>query len=173
MNKENHVMLKKILNTANVESVLEDVTWMNKNVPERISGWGAANKHAEFLTNKLQANQFTSYDDSYQGYVSYPESGSLEMIVEGKQKMIEAMTFAQSTSTGDEGVYGELVYVGPGGIENYENIDVNGKIALADLSYAPPRPEKTRIATENGAIGIVLINWGDEDNHLIPKGTVK
>ncbi|MCC6315643.1 MAG: M20/M25/M40 family metallo-hydrolase, partial [Thermomicrobiales bacterium] len=55
----------------------------------------------------------------------------------------------------------------------YAGKDVRGKIVLAELSYAPPRPEKTRIATVNGAIGLILINWGDDDNPSVPQGTVK
>lgn len=50
---------------------------------------------------------------------------------------------------------------------------MRGKIVVAELSYAPPRPEKTRIATVNGAIALVLVNWGDDDNSAIPMGTVK
>ena len=56
---------------------------------------------------------------------------------------------------------------------DYVGKDVRGKIVLTELSYAPPRPEKTRIAMINGAAGMLIMNWGSDDNPLISHGTVK
>ncbi|MBX6342710.1 MAG: M28 family peptidase, partial [Thermomicrobiaceae bacterium] len=56
---------------------------------------------------------------------------------------------------------------------DYESRDAQGRIVLAELSYAPPRPEKARIAAAHGAVGLVLMNWGDDDNPSLPMGTVK
>ena len=164
--------LHQVIGEASVDRTWSHMEWMSREVPERISGWPAAKRQADYLTDHLNTYGFEAHQDEFPGLVSYPRPGSLTLI-HPEQRLIEAMTFAHSTSTPDGGLDGELVYVGAGGESDYEGKDVTGKIVLAELSYAPPRPEKTRIATLNGAIGLILINWGDDDNPSIPMGTVK
>ena len=164
--------LRQVLDGASIDTAWDHLEWMSREVPERISGWPAAKRQADYLTNELQIYGFEARQDQFPGLVSYPLPGALTLL-EPESRTIEAMTFAHSTSTPESGLEGELVYVGAGGESDYEGVDVGGKIVLAELSYAPPRPEKTRIATLNGAIGLILINWGDDDNPSIPMGTVK
>lgn len=164
--------LQRILNEASTDRTWSHLEWMSREVPERISGWPAAKRQADYLTNELASHGYDARQDEFPGLVSYPRPGSLT-ILQPEQRTIEAMTFAHSTSTPDGGLDGELVYLGAGGEPDYEGKDVAGKIVLAELSYAPPRPEKTRLATVHGAIGLILINWGDDDNPSIPMGTVK
>ena len=164
--------LRQILEEASVDRAWEHLEWMSREVPERISGWPAAKRQADYLTNELQTYGFAARQDEFPGLVSYPLPGALTLL-EPTSQTIEAMTFAHSISTPDDGLEGELVYVRAGGESDYDGVDVRGKIVLAELSYAPPRPEKTRIATVRGAIGLILINWGDDDNPSIPMGTVK
>ncbi len=164
--------LQQVIDEASVDRTWSHMEWMSREVPERISGWPAAKRQADYLTDQLIHYGFEAHQDEFPGLVSYPRPGALTLI-HPEQRLIEAMTFAHSTSTPDGGLDGELVYVGAGGESDYEGKDVTGKIVLAELSYAPPRPEKTRIATLNGAIGLILINWGDDDNPSIPMGTVK
>lgn len=165
-------MLDKVLELPSLENVMNHTRWMFEEVPERISGWEAATKAANYLTENLKISKLDAFEDYFQGLVSHPREGTLEIIGYDNLK-IKAMTFAQSTSTPKEGITAELVYVGAGGEADYQGKNVEGKLVVADLSYAPPRPEKTRIATNKGAIGIILANWGDEDSPLIPRGTVK
>ncbi len=164
--------LQQILDEASVDLAWKHLEWMSREVPERISGWPAAKRQADYLTSELQTYGFAARQDEFPGLVSYPLPGALTLL-EPENRSIEAMTFAHSTSTPEGGLDGELIYVGAGGVADYAGVDVRGKIVLAELSYAPPRPEKTRIATVNGAIGLILINWGDDDNPSIPMGTVK
>ncbi|MGA7673384.1 MAG: M28 family peptidase, partial [Nitrolancea sp.] len=164
--------LRQVLDGASIDTAWDHLEWMSREVPERISGWPEAKRQADYLTNELQIYGFEARQDQFPGLVSYPLPGALTLL-EPESRTIEAMTFAHSTSTPESGLEGELVYVGAGGESDYEGVDVGGKIVLAELSYAPPRPEKTRIATVNGAIGLILINWGDDDNPSIPMGTVK
>jgi len=164
--------LQQILDEASVDAAWEHMEWMSREVPERISGWPAAKRQADYLTDQLASYGFSARQDEFPGLVSYPVPGALTLI-EPESRTIAAMTFAHSTSTPQHGLEGDLVYVGAGGERDYEGVDARGKIVLAELSYAPPRPEKTRIATVNGAIGLILINWGDDENPSIPMGTVK
>lgn len=157
---------------ASVDRAWRHMEWMSREVPERISGWPAAQRQADYLTEELRRYGFDAHQDEFPGLVSYPRRGML-VLLSPESPTIEGMTFAHSTSTPGNGLEGELVYVGAGGEADYEGKDVRGKVVLAELSYAPPRPEKTRIATGQGATGIILMNWGDDDNPSIPMGTVK
>ena len=65
------------------------------------------------------------------------------------------------------GLEAELVYVGPGGEDDYESVDVKDKFVLAEVSYAPATPEKARIAWDKGAAGMVLVNWGTKEEDVI------
>lgn len=164
--------LRHVLEELSIDQTWSHMEWMSREVPERISGWPAAKRQADYLTEHLQRYGYDAHQDEFPGLVSYPRRGSLNLL-HPEQRTIMAMTFAHSTSTPEAGLEGELVYVGAGGEPDYEGKDVHGKIVLAELSYAPPRPEKTRIATVHGAIGLILINWGEDDNPSIPMGTVK
>jgi hypothetical protein len=164
--------LRQVLDQFSLEQTWAHMEWMSREIPERISGWPAAKRQADYLTEQLKRYGYDARQDEFPGLVSYPRPGSLTLL-RPEPRTIEAMTFAHSTSTPEGGVEGELVYVGAGGESDYEGKEVRGKIVLAELSYAPPRPEKTRIATLHGAIGLILINWGEDDNPSIPMGTVK
>lgn len=164
--------IQAILDKASVDRVWAHMEWMSSEVPERISGWAAARTQSDYLTEQLRAYGYDAQQDTFPALVSYPRGGALRLL-HPRRYTIEGMTFAHSTSTPETGLEGEVVYVGAGGEDDYAGKDVRGKIVVAELSYAPPRPEKTRIATERGAIGLVLINWGEDDNPSIPMGTIK
>lgn len=50
---------------------------------------------------------------------------------------------------------------------------MNDKIVLTDMTWAPPRPEKARIALEKKAKALIIMNWGTADNPVIQMGTIK
>jgi hypothetical protein len=163
--------LQAAIEAASVERAWEHLAWMSREIPERRSGWPESERQADYLTDELRGYGYDAHQDVFPGLVSYPRPASL--IVVDPEQRLEGYTFAHSTSTPPAGLDGELLYVGAGGEDDYLGKEARGRIVLAELSYAPPRPEKTRIATVNGAIGLVLINWGDDDNPSIPMGTVK
>lgn len=53
-----------------------------------------------------------------------------------------------------------LVYVGNGDAGSYDGIDVKGKMVLVEVTYAPPVPEKARIASEMGRCGNYVYELG-------------
>lgn len=164
--------LKSVVDEASLDRTWDHMEWMSREVPTRVSGWEPAKRQADYLTDALTSYGFDAHKDEFPGLVAFPRPGKL--IVESPSKIeIEGYTFAHSISTPAAGLEGELLYVGAGGLDDYEGKDATGKIVIAELSYAPPRPEKTRIATSKGAIGLILINWGDDDNPSVPQGTVK
>jgi len=54
-------------------------------------------------------------------------------------------------------------------------VDAAGKIVLADMNWAPARPEKAVLAYEKGASALIIMNWGlaDPNNPVIQMGAVK
>jgi hypothetical protein len=163
-----------VLAKLSADRAWRDVEWLSREVPEHLSGSPEEERAAQYLADQLTAAGIATTIHRLPGLVSFPDKCTLE--ITGSATPIDpivGMTFAQSGSTPPEGVEGELVYVGPGGEQDYEGKDVTGKIVLASLSYAPPRPEKTRIAMTHGALALVVVNWGPPDNPSIPMGTVK
>ena len=78
---------------------------------------------------------------------------------------------ASRTPTG--GISGELVYVASGGFADYHGKDVTGMITLSELSYAPGRHEKQRIAGLMGSTAQIMMNWGHPESDVVPFGSVK
>src|SRR5512142_2017239 len=141
-------------------------TWVN-----RISGTKELEGSVEYIVQQLRSYGIENATaQPLEGLISLPTISEVR-IVSPEQRGIDSRPFAQIGSTPDDGIEAELVFVGPGGFSDYEGRDVRGKIVLAELSYAPPRPEKARIATLKAAAGLILSNWGPSDSEIIPLGT--
>jgi hypothetical protein len=127
---------------------------------------------AEYSEKVLNEAGVQAKIHEFPGLVSFPKPADFR-VLSPAELSIEANTFGHSLPTSPEGISGELVYVGSGGFPDYEGKDVAGKITLSELSYAPPRHEKQRIAALKGAVGAVMMNWGRPDNQAVPFGSVK
>ena len=154
------------------ERILEHVRKMTDIAPQRLSGSEEEKKIVSYFREVLGKDKVPVTVHEIDAYVSFPAESKLELI-SPESRTVSCSTFAQIQPTGDEGIEGELVYVGQGGMSDYEVVDARGKIVLVELSYTPPRPEKLRIATVKGAIGLVMMNWGLPEHDSLPLGTVK
>lgn len=164
----------EIVNAVSVERAWRHLEWLCREVPKRLSGGPEEKRAAAYLRDQLSEAGIPTNLHELVGLVSFPEPSRLTVLEPTDiGEPIVGMTFAHSGSTGPEGVEGELVYVGAGGEDDYATTDVRGKIVLASLSYAPPRPEKARLASVHGARALVVINWGPPENPSVPMGTVK
>lgn len=165
-------MYEDILSELSIDNVWSHILKLTEIAPERLSGTIEERKIASYIQRCFESFgiDFNLYE--FDGLVSFPLASEFR-IIENEHRIIPSQPFAQIKSTPPEGIEGELVYVGPGGLQDYEGKNVRGKITLAELSYSPPRPEKVRIAEEKGAIGQVQINWGLPEHDCLPKGTVK
>jgi len=163
---------EKILGELSVDKAFNHIRWFAENVPHRLSGEPRYEKAVEYVQRVLGNYGIPVDVHRFNALVSFPQRGELRVRFPEK-RAIECVPFAHSASTGENGITGELVYVGSGGYEGYRNINVAGKIVLAELSYSPPRPEKLRIAQEQGARGLVVMNWGLPESTILPWGTVK
>jgi len=162
---------KKILDEISAERAFEDIKAICE-IGEKIAGSAEETKFVEYMSKRLDEIGIEYDVYTFKGYVSTPIEAKLK-ILSPVEKEIPCQVYAQSASTPPEGIEGELVYVGSGGIDDYKGKEVEGKITLAELSYSPPRPEKVRIAQEKGAIAQIQINWGLAERKLLPRGTVK
>jgi hypothetical protein len=141
-------------------------------VGERLAGTKSIEKAAFYIKNKLEEYGLESRNDRFPMYHSYPVCASLRLI-SPENRILKAKPVCHILSTPEEGITGELVYAAAGGYKDYETIDVKDKIILTDMTWAPPRPEKARIAFEKEAKALVIMNWGTSDNPVIQMGAVK
>jgi hypothetical protein len=141
-------------------------------IPSRAAGSENGRRMAEYSRDALLAEGVPEVAlHEFPAVVSFPEAAEFKLAATGET--IAAYTLGHSTETGPEGLSGALVYVGSGGIEDYEGVDVAGKIILTELSYSPGRHEKQRLAALKGAVGAVMMNWGPPDSTAVPFGSVK
>ncbi|MEM4481363.1 MAG: M28 family peptidase [Desulfurococcaceae archaeon] len=142
------------------------------NIGQKLAGSAEESIFVDYIRKTLDSYGVKYEVYEHPGYVSRPSTCELE-VIHPVQLKVPCRTYAHSAQTPEEGIEGEVVYVGAGGLEDYLGKSVSGKITLAELSYAPPRPEKVRIAQERGAIAQIQINWGLEERRILPYGTVK
>jgi len=163
--------LRRLLNEISIENIYEHIKNI-VNIGEKLAGSEEELKFVKYLTKVLESYNIEYSVYEFEGYVSRPISCKLEVVYPEKLE-IPCVAYAHSASTTAEGIEGEVVYVGAGGLEDYVGKDVRGKITLAELSYSPPRPEKARIAQEHGALGQIMISWGLEERRVMSYGTAK
>jgi hypothetical protein len=154
------------------ERVWGHVRHLVEEIPDRISGLGGDVRAAEYFRSELQDSGLDVEWCEMDVLNSRPGTADLR-VLSPETRVLDADCCLHIASTTPEGITGELVFVGPGGFSDYKGKDVRGKIVLAEVSYAPPTPEKARIAAAHGAIGIVLMNWGTRDMPHVPKRALK
>jgi len=156
-------ILKKIMSELNEDEAMKHVVWLTENTPKRVSGMGEDRKAAEYINQKMAEYGLDTELLEFEAYNSWPQYSDLKVLYP-ETLVIKSLPCCHIASTLPEGIKTELVYVGAGREEDYENKNVKGKVVLVEVSYAPPTPEKARIAAKKGAAGIICMNWGgDED----------
>jgi len=163
---------EEIIADLSVDESYKHMTFLVEEVGERLAGTESIEKAAEYIRNELEKYGLDARIDRFPMYHSYPEDAALRVIYP-ETRVIETKPVCHISSTLEEGLTGELVYAGAGGYEDYENIEVEDKIVLTDMTWSPPRPEKARIAFEKKAKALIIMNWGTSDNPVIQMGAVK
>jgi hypothetical protein len=163
---------KAIRGALSVDRAYKHMTFLVEEVGERLAGTESIQKAANYIRDELERCGLEARVDRFPIYQSYPGSAALRVLAP-EERSIEALPSCHIPSTLDEGMSGELIYIGAGGYEDYDGLDVRGTIVLADMTWAPPRPEKARIALEHGAKALVILNWGTPDNPTIQRGAIK
>lgn len=165
--------LPPVVEDVSADNVRRHVEKIVLDIPHRAAGSPNGRRMAEYSRDAMkEAGVANTVMHELPALVSFPEHA--EFAVKAPVDLaIQANTLGHSVLTLDEGIAGELVYVGSGAFEDYEGLDARGKIILTELSYSPARHEKQRIAGLKGAIGAVMMNWGDPENEAVPFGSVK
>ena len=161
---------QSILKALSVDNVKETTVHISDCIPSRLSGSENGRRMAEYSRDRLAAEGIEARVHKFPGLVSFPGPARLR-VTSPVTLEIEANTLGHSEPAAS--LAGELVYVGDGAYADYEGKDVRGKIILTELSYAPARHEKQRIAAELGAAAAIMVNWGRPENTAIPFGSVK
>jgi len=163
---------KEIEADLSVDESYKHLTFLVEEVGQRLAGTKSIKKAADYINKELEKSGLDARIDRFYMYHSYPVYAALR-VISPEDRIIEAKPCCHIPSTLEEGLTGELVYAGAGGYEDYENIEVKDKIVLVDMTWAPPRPEKARIALEKGAKALIIMNWGTSDNPVIQMGAIK
>lgn len=162
----------KLAGEISMANVNETMDFMVNTVGERLSGTEKMRTATEYLCSRLKGYGLDAWIDHFPMYMSYPKDAALK-VTSPREIEFEARPVCHIKSTGDEGVAGELIYLGSGGYKDYEGVDPRGKIVLTDMTWSPGRPEKARIAWELGAKALIIMNWGKAENRIIQMGAVK
>jgi len=159
-------LLELFLSELDENNSMEHVRWLTENAPNRISGKGEDLKAANYIIDQMKSYGLETKLIEFETYNSWPRTSELK-IISPEERLIESLPCCHVESTLPQGEELELVYVGPGGYDDYVGKDVKGKAVLVEVSYAPATPEKARIAAEKGAVAIICMNWGRDDNDYI------
>lgn len=164
--------LQTVLSDSSVERAWSHLQWLQENAPVRINGTGDDERAAEYFAEQLDATGLEAHLDHFTTYRSVPQHGALQLLSPAPGE-IDCEACGHIASTPDEGIEGELIFVGPGASVDYEGKDVRGRIVLTDITSGPARPEKARIAVDHHAAGIIFINLGPPEHRNIPMGAIK
>ncbi len=161
--------LKKLCSEIDVNRITQDIRWLLENTPYRIAGGEDERKAAEFVTERMQKLGLEARIDSFRTFNSFPVFSKFE-VLSPLSFELDSSPCAHICSTHQAGKEMELIYVGSGSYESYQNVDAKGKAVLVEVSYSPAVPEKARIAYEMGAEGIVCMNWGSGQDVIGHRG---
>jgi hypothetical protein len=147
------------------EKVMEHVRWLTEKTPRRLSGTGDDRKAAEYICDQMSKYGLEAQLLEFETFNSTPLHSELR-VLDPVSLLVQSLPCGHIQSTPPEGMTTELVYVGPGAMEDYEGKDVIGKAVLVEVSYSPPTPEKARIAAMKGAAAMICSNWGEDQEAL-------
>ncbi|MEM3658351.1 MAG: M28 family peptidase [Candidatus Hadarchaeum sp.] len=164
--------LQSLLKCVDREKAFRHAKWLVENAADRLPSSSGLDRAIEYVADVMKNYRLNVKIDRFEAYNSLPISARL-CILSPVIKEFPCFPQCHSASTGPEGVVGSVVYVGAGGVEDYQNVDCRDRIVLTELSYSPPRPEKARIAAINGAKAVIIMNWGPSESELLPRGAVK
>ncbi len=162
-------LVKSMLGEVNAESAMRHVRWLTENTPRRFSGTGDDRRAAEYVRERLSDYGLEAGIEAFPTYNSTPLFSELKVL--GPERLVvESLPCAHIMSTTEAGFSAELVDVGAGSEEEYRDKDVRGKAVLVQVSYAPPTPEKARIAAARGAVALICMNWGRDQQVICNRG---
>ncbi len=163
---------EKIVQELSGDEAFRHIQKISTEIPTRMSGTEELKRMAEYLRDQMIGYGIPAEMHEFDALVGYTGTAEL-MVLEPEKRVIQCNPFVHIANTTPAGIQSDLVFVGSGGIDDYQDKDMRGKITLSELSYSPPRQEKQRIAAERGSIAQIMINWGPSDSKTLAYGSVK
>ncbi|MCS1351941.1 M28 family metallopeptidase [Mechercharimyces sp. CAU 1602] len=125
----------------------------------RLTGFDGEHKAANYLEKRLK-NYKLKTDRQIFPVLAYIARGSEITINSPESKQLESNTFEYTPATPAEGITSDIVYADLGKPEDFEGLDLEGKIAFikrGELSFY----DKVQNAAAAGAIGAIIFNHSD------------
>lgn len=147
----------KIIQSSMAEKMYNDVKTLS-GFGNRYAGSDAEQKAADFVGTAFKEAGFTIIEEAFPVPAFEEKDSWVE--VDGKKFASRAMFY--STSTPDAGLEGVLAYAGIGRPEDYEGIDVNGKIVIIRRDKETEKDQfwpEVCTAAKLGAKAVILINF--------------
>jgi hypothetical protein len=140
---------ERLLEQVSRETLME----FTENIASEVRLSGSEEEWRAFLYAKEKLDEFGLKTNLYKkkAFISLPLSAELN--VSGIS--YPAITHSMAPSTPEDGVGGELIYIGEGSDKDYSSHDVRGKIVLVDGLAIPGAVKQ---AGNHGVCGIVFIN---------------
>ena len=151
------------------ENMMQTIRYMTEHFPYRLAGSPCEAAAAEYVANCMKEYGREVENETFYTYNSDPMYSKVQ-ILQPEYLEIDSLPCAHIRATKPEGEEFDLIYVGDGSYGAYKGLDVAGKMVLVEVSYAPPVPEKARIAYEMGAAGIMCMNWGNDEEVICHRG---
>ena len=164
--------LQTMLDEINVENIYARTDYICATYPGRLPGTEDAKNCAQYYEKCMKEYGLETTIHKTMGYMNLPGKPVVNLLTPVEEPL-RCKANAQCGSTPVGGVTAELIFVGPGGENDYDGIDAAGKIILTELSYEPPRSEKMRLGMLHGAVGMIIMNWGPDDSDYLGNGTAK
>ena len=161
---------REALAEVSKERCWEHVEWF-ADVGEKLSGTPSNEKSVDYILNTLKGYGVEARAPEFQAWLGFPQLFDAEVKVQEPERSdLKCVALAQCASASVEG---ELVFVGGGGLEDYEGLDARSRIVLVDFSKPPARPWKNYVAgVLKGAVGLIVISHAGPVRAL-NRGTVK
>ncbi|WP_019121783.1 M28 family peptidase [Brevibacillus massiliensis] len=148
-NRNVNLIEASVIEEVNKENLMEFTREISKEV--RLSGSAEERRAFEYVQQKIESFGIPARIIWSDQYISLPVHASLT--VGGTS--LNCITHSMAVSTGEQGVEGELVYVGTADPKNFKKCDLTGKIAVIQNLAVPGA---VKAAQEAGAKGIVFIH---------------
>ncbi len=164
---------KEALAEVSKKRCWEHVEWFAK-VGEKLSGTPSNERSVDYVVGVLEGYGVGASAPEFQAWLGFPKMFDAELkVLEPESRTLRGIALAQIKSTPAAGVEGELIYVGGGGLGDYEGKNAQNKITLVDFGKPPARPWKNYVAgVLKGAMGQIVVGHKGPQP-VLNRGTVK
>jgi len=161
---------RDVLGEISKERLWEHVKWF-ANEGEKLSGTPVNERSVDYILEKLGGYGVGARAPEFHAWLGFPKMFEAKVgVLEPEVRALDCVALAQCASGSAEA---DLIYVGGGGLADYEGVDTKGKIVLVDFSMRPARPWKNYVAgVLKGAAGQIVISHAGPVRAL-NRGTVK